>query len=308
MKTAICTLFEGDYHYGLGALVNSLYFHGFRGDIWAGYRGNLPPWVTHLEKNQGDLEFIVTENCKIHFIPLATEHHLTNYKPDFMLQLWEQYCSDCDALFYFDPDIVVKCGWAYYEEWVTNGVALCEDVNSPLTNSHPLLMAWRRFYEPYGFSFDSSTDIYVNGGFIGLTQETKEFLQTWHQIQEFMSPEIGGLANANVKDRTFLFYKTDQDALNIALRTSKVPTSLMGKEGMDFIHGGFTMSHAIGGPKPWQKQIMRHVLFNGKAPRLADKKYWQHTQNPIQLYSKQQLFWKKLDLLCGAAMSRLVCL
>jgi hypothetical protein len=76
---------------------------------------------------------------------------------------------------------------------------------------------------------------------------------------------------------------------------------------MDFIYGGFTMSHAVGAPKPWQKQVISQVLLKGKSPSIADKLYWQHAQIPIQLYSQQQLFWKKLDLLGGTAMSRLLC-
>ncbi len=307
MNTAVCTLFEGNYHYGVGALVNSLYRHGFRGTIWAGYRGKLPPWATPLETSQDYQEFVVAEGCRIRFIPLRTQHHFTNYKPDFMLQLWEDYCPNSEALFYFDPDIVIKCRWSYYEEWVNYGIALCEDVNSPIPNNHPLNMAWQSFYEPYGFTFDSSINIYVNGGFIGLTQQRSEFLQNWQKIQELMSSAIGDLKNANFKDRTFMFCKTDQDALNITLRASKLPTSLIGKEGMDFIYGGFTMSHAVGAPKPWQKQVISQVLLKGKSPSIADKLYWQHAQIPIQLYSQQQLFWKKLDLLGGTAMSRLLC-
>lgn len=305
MNTAICTLFEGNYHYGVGALINSLYYHGFRGVVWVGYRGDLPPWAKDLKMCQDYQEFAVAEGCVIRFILLTTPVHFTNYKPDFMLQLWEHYCPETEALFYLDPDIIIKCHWSFFEDWVTFGVALCEDVNSPVPGSHPLRMAWQRFYKPHGFSFDSSVDIYVNGGFVALSKSNKQFLYEWKKIQDLMAPVIGGLQNVGIKNRTFMFCKTDQDALNIAMQSSTSPVSLMGKEAMDFIPGGITMSHAIGSIKPWRKNFIIEAL-KGKAPRLAAKSYWQHTQFPIQLYSQQKLFWKQVDLRCGAAIGRFI--
>ncbi len=306
MKSAICTLFEGNYHYGLGALANSLYHYGFRGTIWVGYRGSPPPWASPLVERNGFHEYSFSEGCSLIFVSLATSSHLTNYKPDFMLKVWRELCSDADALFYFDPDIVIKCRWSYYEEWVSRGVALCEDVNSPLLKNHPLRMAWREFYESHSFYLSSDIERYVNGGFIGVKKTNKDFLRSWLKVQKVMAPAIGGLNNTNIEDRTFLFNKTDQDALNIALMNTQLPTSLIGKEGMDFIFGGFTMSHAIGGGKPWVKRYWSDALLKRKSPRLSDNEYWKHTQYPIELYSRIALLGKRLDLGVGKLLSRVM--
>src|SRR5450631_3672108 len=92
MTTAICTLFENNYHYGVAALTNSLYISGYRGAIYAGYRGTLPPWCLNAKENKllnwpDSKTLEVADGIQIHFLPLNTPYHLANYKPDFMLSL-----------------------------------------------------------------------------------------------------------------------------------------------------------------------------------------------------------------------------
>ena len=112
MNSAICTLFEGNYHYGVATLSNSLFKQGFRGTIYVGYRGELPNWVLNgkndpIGKWKEALTLNPVEGMQLVFLPLTTTYSLTNYKPDFMLELWEGAAEMQNALFYFDPDIVV---------------------------------------------------------------------------------------------------------------------------------------------------------------------------------------------------------
>ena len=111
----ICTLFEGSYHFGLAALVNSLFRSGFTGVIYAGYRGELPPWAKARVSASNRLS--VSSGIEIEFIPLETSIHLSNYKPTFILDVATKYAKDATSIFYFDPDIVVYCRWSVFERW-----------------------------------------------------------------------------------------------------------------------------------------------------------------------------------------------
>jgi hypothetical protein len=308
MTSAICTLFEGDYHHGVGVLANSLYAHGFRGVIWSGYRGSLPPWINGGKESNGFTEFTPVEGLTLRFIPLTTKIRLTNYKPDFMLSLWQKYCPQAQSFFYFDPDITVMCAWSFYEKWVQAGVALCADINPSMPANHPIRHAWKQFYQPHGITFRREPDLYFNGGFFGLKREQIEFLHCWQRLQELMAPEIGGLENVNVRDRTYLFHKTDQDALNVAAMVSESPISPMGQDGMDFQYGGggYVMSHAAGGAKPWNKPFLRNLFRHGNPPSRTDRIFFRYVKSPIPVYSRAALSRKRFFLLSASFLGRFI--
>jgi hypothetical protein len=226
-----------------------------------------------------------------------------------MLTLWQRHCPQAQSLFYFDPDITVICRWSFFEEWVQAGTALCADINPSMPANHPIRHAWKQFYMPHGVVFQQELDTYFNGGFIGLTQEQVKFLQCWQRLQELMTPEIGGLQNVNVRDRTFLFNKTDQDALNIAAMASASPISPVGQDGMDLQPGGgaYVMSHALGALKPWNKKYIRSLLLSGNSPSRADRLFFRHVESPVRLYPPATLAAKRFLILSASFLGRFMC-
>jgi hypothetical protein len=308
MTSVVCTLFEGDYHFGVGALCNSLFKHGYRGTVYAGYRGSLPPWAGAAVKGDGYSELSVAPQFTLRFVPLATTYHFTNYKPDFMLAVWEDYCPGADALFYFDPDITILCRWSFFEEWVDCGVALCADVNSDMPPTHPLRHAWMRYFGPHGVQFIREQVIYFNCGFVGLARQNAGFLNLWQRLQQLMEPAVGGLQSFDIFDRCFLFNKTDQDALNVATMACQEAISCVGRDGMDFQFGGggYIMSHAAGGVKPWRKNMLWSTLIKVAPPSRADKSFFRHSSSPIRLYGSFRHGIKHLDLLAASAVGRYI--
>jgi hypothetical protein len=305
MTSAICTLFEGDYHLGAAALVNSLSAHGFRGTVYAGYRGPLPPWASTADP-AGTIN--VTPDFTFTFVPLTTTIHLTNYKPDFMLDLWQNHCPDAQALFYFDPDIVIKCRWSFFEEWANFGVAVCRDINGDMPNSHPIRQMWRRILSPLGISFVRSMDVYVNGGFVGVAKPQKDFLGLWQNIQSQMVKCGVTLDALGVGDRTLPFSCRDQDALNIACMAHSGEISTVGADGMDFQWGGggYVMSHAAGGVKPWRKRFLLTLLTKLQRPSFADRGFAANLNGPINPFPTNRLRQFKLDLFLARAFGRFI--
>lgn len=318
MQSIACTLFEKSYHYGVGALVNSLYQAGFRGNIYAGYVGQLPPWATRATSNyeqpwKNCKSLRVAENLTLHFLPLETDYHLTNYKPDFMLQLWASLGQDAKSIFYFDPDIVVTRPWKMFEEWINSGVALCEDINSPLPQHHPRREAWRNFFMRFNLQLAFKEGIYANGGFIGIHQRHKDFLKLWKNIQEKMGTEIGGLNRSMFTNKQeletaggafFPFAKTDQDALNATIEAYQDNVSFVCKDGMGFEKGVQLMHHALGTPKPWDWQPITRALA-GFPPRPVDRIYWEAiSRGPLNVTSRSKIQRRMLAINLAMALGR----
>jgi hypothetical protein len=311
MNSAICTLFEGHYHYGVATLSNTLYKHGFRGTIYVGYRGELPNWVLKGKKEAiGKWKEAITlspdEGLQLVFLALDTNYSLTNYKPDFMLEIWEGPAKSAEALFYFDPDIVIDDSWSCFEEWVNCGVALCEDVNSPLQEYHPRRQGWKSYFKNYKIDLEFKNQIYVNGGFVGLLKKDISFLILWMQLQNCMGSAIGGLENSIFSKQTYqstilkmkgfqIFDKSDQDALNAAIEAYDGIASYLGKEGMGFVAGKATMFHALGVNKPWNVNFILKSL-NGRPPRAVDYCYWKNTSYPILAHSKAKKNKKQIAI------------
>ncbi|MDQ8190595.1 hypothetical protein [Roseibacillus persicicus] len=319
MISTVCTLFEGHYHYGVAALTTSLHVQGFRGEVFAGYRGDLPHWASSAKlNNESDWEGCRTietlSGVKLHFIPVETQYHLTNYKPDFMLKLLEGPASYADSIYYLDPDICLSAPWSYFQNWVKCGVAVCEDVNSPLSENHPRRVGWRRYFESSGISLRFRFTDYVNGGCVGVERKEIGFLECWRDIQEAMAPAVGGLSASKLcggtsplmKDPLFCFNASDQDALNAAIEACPdVLVSILGQEAMAFKSGKAILPHALGSPKPWQKNLITLAL-GGKPPTTADKAYWDHVSGPLSAHTAGEIRTSRRKLQLASGIARFI--
>lgn len=303
MSAVVVTLFEGDYHLGAAALINSLCAAGFAGTVVCGHRGAAPPWAGAAQRLPG---------IKVRFVAPETTAHLTNHKAEFLLRVWDRLEPEAEQLFYFDPDIIVRAPWKFFREWANYGVALVEDVNSPVPESHPRRAAWRTCLADRRQTVRRETPLYVNGGFIGLARADEGFLHEWQEAMTLVGLQIGGLGHSmfsfhenrpDLASPAYPFNKTDQDALNIAVMTASQPVSIMGAEGMDFRPGGWTMSHALGAEKPWRKHPVRAALA-GRPPTRADREYWQHTSAPLPVFPVSVTARRRRELALAGLIGR----
>jgi hypothetical protein len=298
-----CTLFEGDYHFGVVALINSLVKNGFRGCISVGYRGPLPAWIRQLRSSDSSGTYIVAQEVTIKFIALDVHMHFANFKPDFVRQLIKENPA-CKYIWYFDPDIIIRCSWKFYVQWVQCGIALCEDItNGTMPINHPIRCQWIQLVTKLGIDNPTPISRYYNSGFVGLPITSESFLVLWQDVLRLAASQGIDTHAFGIDNRTSPFHAADQDAMNIAAMFCRHPLSTIGPEGMNFVPGGFTMFHSVGSPKPWRKNMIISALL-GNSPSSSDKEFLANIDSPICPYSRFERMRKRLGCSFGAFIGR----
>ncbi|GAA4439491.1 hypothetical protein GCM10023188_35890 [Pontibacter saemangeumensis] len=222
-----------------------------------------------------------------------------------MLRLINGLGKHSNGIFYFDPDIVVKCRWDFYEKWIKYGVALVhEEVHNDKPPTHPIRMEWENIIIKNHFRTRRQIFSYINGGFCGTTLENKSFLILWaHFINVAINDYQVDPKRIWSFDKTYPFCFLDQDALNVAAMCADVSISEIGPEGMDFVQGGWTMSHAVGSSKPWRKNFILSAL-KGQPPTIADRMFWNYASSPLNNHSTAYISFKLFSISLAKFISR----
>lgn len=292
MNIAVYTIFEKSYHLGVAALINSLYQNGFRGKIFAAYRGEVPGWA---DLRMG-VNFNAAEDLDVIFCKTAYLNHLSTLKPSFGLDILNSD-KNIAGVVYFDPDIVALVDWSFFLKWIQCGVALCSDTHRYMMHpTHPIKQMWKAEVGPL-FPYWRDFHGYANSGFVGVSRENMCFLSTWGAVIDHMQ-----INTLKLDDPTHPFNTQDQDALNAAIHFSDVPISLAGQEEMGFFQTMSYMAHALG-PKPWRKGFVREAVLRGRRPSFAAKQYWRYVEGPIRVFSPLQVKAAGLEMLLARAIA-----
>jgi hypothetical protein len=278
---AVCTLWEKDFHKGTGALVNSLVRAGFRGKVWAGYRGDLPPWAAGAESVAPDIHRLPAgPDVELFFVRLETTAHFTQYKPTWMLDILTRLDPDAAGIYYFDPDVMILGPWSFFQQWIEYGVAAVEDGSYILNPTHPLVYGWQAYVASLGYDRWDFVGAQINGGLVGIHRRHVRLLELWQVLMEIVRRDYKLGEVLKSASRTELFYASDQDVLTVACSIADVPVSLVGPDGMAFGGGEWLTIHAYS-PKPWRRRLFHDLLVEGHKPDSALRLYWSLVAEPL---------------------------
>jgi hypothetical protein len=303
MTTALCTLYEGDFHHGVAALANSLAKAGYHGDLWVGFRGDLPSWANTEPGPHGLVGVARNGGVRVAFVRLETKLHFGCYKPEFLRQVLTTLAPEVGAVAYTDPDLVVEAPWGLLEPWIHAGLALCEDVNSPFGDGHPWTVAWRAAAARHKIEFRRSPSWYANSGFVGVPRAHVGFLDAWTRAMEVVGAEIGGLDRLKTADQFSPFNSVDQDAFNLAIWMTDIPLQPAGRAAMAFGPGLALLPHALGPNKPWRGGHFKRALL-GVPPAYSHKAWLRFANQGIASMASDKLGWLEFELKFAALIGR----
>lgn len=298
-KFTICTLFEGDYHHGAAALINSLHASGFRGAVILGHRGNPPHWAEQAS--------LLEPEIQIKFIRLETPVMLSNFKPSFMLRILEELEPDCGGVTYIDPDIVFDASWTDLLSWLSRGVAVCTDNCFPdLAKHHLLRTQWHEIMRrDFGWSIPEPVDsVYFNAGFVSVRRQDFEFLHRWSCVMDRMHEYQVNIHEFKQHNRFHAFQVPDQDAFNAVAMTLPSMICSLGPEAMGFTPGMSVMWHAVDAPKPWRSYYLPELLKNGRGVGNAHRRYWHYSSGPLLSWPRQQIWLRRALMNLTIVLSR----
>ena len=290
----ICSLYEGDFHLGLAALINSITRGGYRGLFWIGCRGILPPWTAKLHRRPDGL--FEVGDALLGFENIDPARHFGQFKPEFLLRTIEQGIAT-QHIWYFDPDITVTCNWNFYEMWVRHGISICQEITmGTMPSNHPIRCAWMELARNAGWGEPKRIqERYFNSGCVGLDIQHRAFLQQWIAAVRLANDSGVKRDQFQKGNRSQIFFTVDQDTMNIATMYTDLPFSTIGPEGMGFIFGGFTMLHSVGSPKPWRKKFLSSAL-KGIPPNKFDKHFLTCLDGPTFPYSSGEIARKRIAI------------
>jgi hypothetical protein len=297
MKTSLCTLYEGDYHYGVASLLNSLIRSGFVGEFFIGHRGPIPTWA---KGGSMDRFYTLKPNAGmfVYFVPIESVRHFAYIKPDFMLQVANELAQDADNIAYIDPDITVMLSWDLLQEWLSSGVTCCADIKPWMPPMHPLRLRWSSMLNSLGEKTRNELFFYFNSGFLGVRRRDLETLVLWKKMIDCISKITGGIdvlyAPGGRSNPCFI---PDQDAFNMMLMATQSPVAWVGPDGMNFEMraGGFIFNHAVNQVKPWRRKYLTDAL-RGRCVSPADTGFWSNLDGPFKPYSAGALSLAKFKL------------
>jgi hypothetical protein len=300
-KTAIATLYEGHYHHGVAALINSAIAIDFDGVFIVGYRDRLPPWVRTLTA-VGEDEYAIAET-RIIFYREQAPRHLGYQKPFAALEIFDRF-PEIETVFYADPDVTFLAPWKFFLDWANLGITLVEDSNfQRVHENHPWRTIWKELLSRRGLQCHSvRNDSYANSGFFGISRRDKDFLKLWADVT--LTYEASGKTTESFEMvERWKGVVGDQDLMATAMMSWTGPFSIMGPEAMGFTGYFFILSHAIESPKPWDKSYFLSSL-RGIPPSAAAGYFLEAASGTVQSFSKNACLLRKVDFRAAKLISR----